>query len=70
VWRARARRLWKRYLRLAAVVAGVVGTAMLTIQYFILLPPFAWMARRAERRESSGWVPISRDAIESPTSQY
>ena len=70
VWRARASRLWKRYLRLAAVVAGVFGTAILTIQYFILLPPFAWMARRAERRESSGWVPISRDRIESPTSQY
>src|SRR6266487_3419214 len=67
VWRARASRLWKRYLRLAAVVAGVFGTAMLTIQYFILLPPFAWMARRAARRESPGWVPISRDRIESPT---
>src|SRR5438552_10226551 len=61
VWLARASRLWKRYLRLAAVVAGVFGTAMLTIQYFILLPPFAWMARRAARRESPGWVPISRD---------
>jgi hypothetical protein len=70
VWRARASRLWKRYLRLAAVVAGVFGTAMLTIQYFILLPPFAWMARRAARRESPGWVPISRDHIESPTSHY
>ena len=70
VWRARASRLWKRYLRLAAVIAGVFGTAMLTMQYFILLPPFAWMARRAERRESPGWVPISRDRIESPTSQY
>src|SRR5947208_12414250 len=55
VWQARASRLWKRYLRLAAVVAGVFGTAMLTIQYFILLPPFAWMARRAARRESPGW---------------
>jgi rubrerythrin len=70
VWRARASRLWKRYLRLAAVVAGVFGTAMLTIQYFILLPPFAWMARRAERREAPGWVLISRDRVESPTSQY
>src|SRR5204862_4351139 len=70
VWRARASRLWKRYLRLAAVVAGVFGTAMLTIQYFILLPPFAWMARRAARRESPGWVPISRDRIESPAGQY
>jgi hypothetical protein len=70
VWRARASRLWKRYLRFAAVMAGAFGTAMLTMQYFVLLPPFAWMARRAERREPVGWVPISRDGIESPASQY
>jgi hypothetical protein len=70
VWRARASRLWKRYLRFAALIAGVFGTAMLTIQYFVLLPPFAWMARRAERREPVGWLPISRDRIESPASQY
>jgi hypothetical protein len=43
---------------------------MLTIQYFVLLPPFAWMARRAEKRESVGWVSIARDRVESPTSQY
>jgi len=70
VWRARASRLWKRYLRLAAVVAGVFGTAMLTLQYFVLVPPFAWLARRAEKREPVGWVPISREHIESPQSQY
>ena len=70
VWRARASRLWKRYLRFAAVIAGAFGTAMLTIQYFVLLPPFAWMARRAERREPAGWLPISRDRVESPASQY
>src|SRR5712691_13424777 len=63
VWRARASRLWKRYLRLAAVVAGVFGTAMLTLQYFVLVPPFAWLARRAEKREPVGWVPISREHI-------
>ena len=51
VWQARASRLWKRYLRLAAVVAGVLGTIILTIQYFVLLPPFAWLAKRAEKRE-------------------
>ena len=70
VWRARASRLWKRYLRLAAVVAGVAGTAMLTLQYFVLVPPFAWLAKRAEKREPVGWVPISRDRVESPTSLY
>jgi hypothetical protein len=70
VWRARAGRLWKRYLRLAAVLAGVFGTAMLTLQYFVLVPPFAWLAKRAEKREPPGWVPISREHVESPTSLY
>src|SRR5678816_588240 len=51
IWLARASRLWKRYLRLAAVLAGVFGTIILTIQYFVLLPPFVWFAKRAEKRE-------------------
>ncbi|HEY7191319.1 MAG TPA: ferritin-like domain-containing protein, partial [Vicinamibacterales bacterium] len=51
VWHARARRLWNRYLRLAAAVAGVFGSAMLLLLYVIVLPPFAWLAKRAERRE-------------------
>jgi hypothetical protein len=69
LWRARASRLWKRYLRVAAALAGVVGTIVLTIQYFVLLAPFAWLARRAERRERAGWTPISVDRSRS-TSQY
>src|ERR1051325_5877244 len=70
VWRARASRLWKRYLRIAAALAAIVGAVMLTLQYFILVPPFAWLAKRAERREKSGWVPIRHDRVESATSQY
>ena len=70
MWRARASRLWKRYLRVAASLAGLIGILMLTIQYFIVLPPFAWFAKRAERRESRGWTPIPRDRDRSPTSQY
>src|SRR5437762_2804027 len=70
VWRARASRLWKRYLRVAAVIAAVFGTVMLTLQYFILVPPFAWFAKRAQRREPVGWMPAADDRIESPTSQY
>jgi hypothetical protein len=70
VWLARASRLWKRYLRVAAAVAGVMGAAMLTIVYFVVLPPFAWLAKRAARREPAGWVPIARDDRDSPTSQY
>src|SRR2546428_1528141 len=37
VWQARASRLWKRYLRVAAAVAGVLGVAILTIMYFVVL---------------------------------
>src|SRR6266851_5256038 len=70
VWRARASRLWKRYLRVAAAVAGVLSTAILTIMYFVFLAPFAWLARRAERREPVGWTPIVHDSHDSPTSQY
>src|SRR6195256_4572729 len=41
VWQARGSRLWKRYLRLAAVMAGVMGGAILTVMYFVVLAPFA-----------------------------
>jgi hypothetical protein len=70
VWRARASRLWKRYLRAAAAVAGLLGAVSLTIVYFVVLPPFAWLARRAEKREPLGWIPINRDRRDSRTSQY
>jgi hypothetical protein len=70
IWRARATRLWKRYLRVAAAVASVFGNTILLAIYFVLLPPFAWLARRAERREPRGWCPIPRDVRESPASQY
>ena len=70
IWRARASRLWKRYLRVAAGVAGVFGSGLLLLQYFVILPPFAWMAKRAARREPSGWSPIPRERGASPSSQY
>jgi len=70
VWHARAKRLWNRYLRLAAAIAAVIGSAILTIIYFVVLPPFAWLARRAERREPIGWTPIPRDRHQSPRRQY
>jgi len=56
--RARLSRLWKAYLRLANALAGLIGGLVLTIQYFVVLPPFAWLAKRAERRETPGWTPI------------
>ena len=70
VWRARASRLWKRYLRVAAAVAGVLGTAILTVLYFVVLAPFAWLAKRAERQEPVGWTPIAKEGKDSSTSQY
>ena len=70
LWRARLSRLWKAYLRLAAAIAGVIGTVLLTIQYFLLLPPFAFLAKRAERREPSGWRPISSDRNGSLKNEY
>jgi hypothetical protein len=71
LWRARATRLWKGYLRLATALAGVIGGLLLTIQYFILLPPFAFLARRAQRREQPGWTPIEPERnTRSLTRQY
>jgi hypothetical protein len=57
-------------VRLAASVAGLLGTAMLMMQYFILLPPFAWLANRAARREKLGWTSVAPEGHDSPTSQY
>ncbi len=71
VWHARAKRLWNRYLRAAALVAGLIGDALLTLMYFVLLPPFAWAAKRAGRRERTGWVAMRRsNDSASPRSQY
>src|SRR6476646_1011172 len=39
VWHARAKRLWNRYLRIAAVIAGLLGGAVLSAIYFVVLPP-------------------------------
>src|SRR5262245_41050311 len=55
LWRARAGRFFRAYLRVAAAVASFAGGLILTVQYFLLLPPFALLARRAARREPAGW---------------
>jgi hypothetical protein len=70
LWRARFSRLWKTYLRLATGIAGILGSLLLTVQYFVLLPPFAWLAKRAARREPSGWTMISPGASRSLHRQY
>jgi hypothetical protein len=70
LWRARLSRMGKAYLRLATTLAGAIGGLLLTLQYFILLPPFAWFAKRAARRERPGWAPISSERNNSLTRQY
>jgi rubrerythrin len=63
LWRARGGRIWKAYLRLAAGIAGVLGRILLTVQYFLIVPPFALLARRAARKERAGWqLPEARAA--------
>ena len=61
LWRARLGRLWKAYLRIMSAIAGVIGSVFLALQYFVVIPPFAWMAKRAERREPEGWRPADKD---------
>ena len=70
LWRARLSRLWKSYLRLATGLAGILGTLLLTVQYFVLLPPFAWLAKRAAQREPSGWTIVPPERSDSLDSQY
>src|SRR3989440_591587 len=70
LWRARLSRLWKGYLRLATALASAIGTLILTIQYFVVLPPFAWLAKRAARRESRGWFPVSSERNGSLRREY
>lgn len=70
LWSARFSRLWKSYLRVATAIADVIARVVLTVQYFVLLPPFVIFAKRAARREKPGWVPIPSDENDSLTRQY
>jgi hypothetical protein len=70
IWIARLGRLWKAYLRFAVWLAGLIGGVILTLQYFILLPPFAWLARRAARREAPGWSMRSPGRSSDLAGQY
>ena len=68
LWQARLGRLWKLYLRIAIAVAAVLGTLLLRVQYFVLLPVFALLAKRSARAEPDGFATARR---KSPlTSQY
>jgi hypothetical protein len=60
LWAARLSRLWKGYLRLATAIGSMMGRVVLTVQYFVILPPFALLAKRAARRLPAGWTPGHR----------
>jgi hypothetical protein len=70
LWRARLGRLWKGYLRLAAGLGDLIGSVVLTLQYFVLLPAFAWLAKRAARREPAGWTEREAEQAGALTRQY
>jgi rubrerythrin len=71
LWLARASRLWKGYLRLAAALAARLGTIVLLAQYFLILPLFAFAAKRAARRERPGWsAPERRERQAALERQY
>jgi len=70
IWRGRLSRVWKAYLRFAVWFAGIMGAVILTLQYFLLLPPFALAAKRAERREPQGWSPIAAERNRPAGGQY
>ena len=56
LWRARGGRLWNAYLRIASAIASVMGTVMLALQFFLLLPAFAALAKRSAGREKEGFA--------------
>jgi rubrerythrin len=66
---ARASRLWKAYLRVALAVAGLISGFVLLVQYFVVLPLFALLVKRAQSREPVGWALPSRGRSRW-TSQY
>jgi hypothetical protein len=70
LWRARLSRIWKAYLRVAVAIAGVLGKIMLLVQYFVVLPVFALLAKRAARAERSGWKPVRAPEPSSVQRQY
>jgi rubrerythrin len=70
LWRARLSRLWRLYLRLAGALGMLFGAVMLSVQYFVLLPPFALLARRAARSEPQGWAEVAPERAGGLERQY
>ena len=68
LWQARLGRLWRAYLRVMVALASAIGTVVLLVQYFVLLPPFAFLAKRVASKDPRGWW--TRPPPSSLKSQY
>jgi rubrerythrin len=70
LWLARGKRLWNGYLRLAGALAGLVSGVVLTLFYVVVLPAFALMAKRAQRKEPLGWRNVESGGADAMKGQY
>ncbi|WP_340314029.1 ferritin-like domain-containing protein [Rhizorhabdus argentea] len=70
LWSARLRRFWRAYLRLALILADLISRIILTLLYFLLLAPFAWVAKRTARTEAPGWRDCSARPRDKGGGQY
>jgi len=57
-------------MRLATALAGLMAGIVLTLQYYLLLPPFALLAKRAARREPRGWTILGSAERATCNGQY
>lgn len=70
LWASRLRRLWRAYLRFALILADMMARLILTLLYFLLLTPFALLARRGGRKEKSGWRDCTAGRRDRAGGQY
>jgi len=70
LWAARFRRLWRAYLRLALILADMIAHVFLTLFYFLLVGPFALIAKHASRRETRGWHVCTQRPRDGGGGQY
>jgi rubrerythrin len=70
LWAARLRRLWRAYLRFALILADMISRFIMLLFYFLLMAPFAWMARRAEEHGKTGWYACEDETRGGRGGQY
>lgn len=70
LWAARLRRLWRAYLRFALILADMISRVILLVFYFLLMAPFAWLAKRTARKEKQGWHACEARSRDRRGAQY